>query len=108
MTGPETDQPVGDLAEWSRYFDQLEIAMHDFEAALAQRDVTPLAEIAVPFGAPPEALRDRWAADYARLGELEFRALALREDLRAEFSRLHGPRRPDGYGGYGSSIDISG
>ena len=105
--------PAGDLADWNAYFDQLEAAMHDFEAALVRRDVQPLRDIPLPAGAPPDELRERWLTDYQRISELEFRALALREDLRSEFSRLQGGTRrtasPDGYGhGYGSAIDISG
>ena len=106
-TGPDA-MPTGDLTAWSRYFDDLEAAMHDFEAALSRRDVQPLREIPVPHGAPPEALRGRWLTDYQRISELEFRALALREDLRTEFNRLHGARRRLPPDGYGSSIDISG
>ena len=105
--------PAGDVAAWTAYFDELEAAMQDFEAALVRRDVQPLRDVPLPDGAPPEELRERYLSDYQRISELEFRALALREELRMQFSRLQGnarrPGGPDGYGhGYGSSIDITG
>lgn len=105
--------PAGDVAAWSAYFDELEAAMHDFEAALARREVEPLRDVPLPTGAPPDELRERYLTDYQRISELEFRALALREDLRLQFSKLQGGGRraagPEGYGhGYGSSIDLSG
>lgn len=108
MTG--STMPAGEPAAWSAYFDDLEKAMHDFEAAMVRGDVQPLRDIPLPDGAPPDQLRERWLADYQRISELEFRALALREDLRKQFNRLHGTRRTpplEGYG-YGSAIDISG
>lgn len=105
--GPET-MPVGDFTSWAQYFDELELAMHDFEVALSRRDVEELRAVNLPPGAPPESLKERWLSCYQRISELEFRALALREELRLEFARLnHNTRRqpPDGYG---SSIDITG
>ena len=107
MSGPETRQ-LDDSGGWETYFNQLEDAMHDFEVALSRRDVEELRHVAMPSGAPPESLKERWLSCYQRISELEFRALALREEMRLEFARLHHgtPRQPPE--GYGSSIDITG
>lgn len=104
-------EETGDLSEWTRYFDELGAAMHDFEVGLSRQNVEPLRLIQAPRGKPPEILHARWAQAYQRISELEFRARALREDLRAESARVSGGRRfvqsrPGS--GYGSSLDISG
>lgn len=107
---PEGDE-TGDLLEWTRYFDELDDAMHDFEVGLSRQDVQPLRIIQAPRGKPPEVLRTRWAQAYQRISELEFRARSLREELRSEFARVSGGRRsvqPRQGSGYGSSLDVSG
>ncbi len=102
---------TGDLLEWTRYFDKLDDAMHDFEVGLARQDVEPLRIIPAPSGKPPQVLHTRWAQAYQRISELEFRARSLREELRTEFARVSGGRRfgqPRSEPGYGSSLDVSG
>jgi hypothetical protein len=93
--------------DWASYFDALDDAMHDFEVALSRRDVEDLRMIPLPDGTPPEELRERWSNSYQRILELEFRARALREELKAEFARLNGVRHPRA-SSYGSGLDISG
>ncbi len=104
-------EETGDLLEWTQYFDELDQAMHEFEVGLAQQDVEPLRVVQTPHGRPPLILRTRWAQAYQRISELEFRARSMREELRAEFSRVSsGGRRfgqPSPGAGYGS-LDVSG
>jgi hypothetical protein len=110
MNGPAQDPP-GDLLLWTRYFDDLDDAMHDFEVGLARQEVEPLRSIQVPPGRIPDILHMRWTQSCQRITELEFRAQGLREDLRAEFSRLaHGTHTAqlNTGPGYGSSLDVSG
>jgi hypothetical protein len=107
---PEGEE-TGDLLEWTRFFDDLDAAMHDFEVGLSRQDVEPLRNVPPPHGQPPLVLHTRWAQAYQRISELEFRARSMREDLRSEFARISGGRRsaqtrPDS--GYGSSLDVSG
>jgi len=111
MSTPDPQKPVGDLLEWTRYFDQLDEAMHDFEVGLSQNGVEPLRPIATPFGRPPDILQIRWSQAYQRINELEFRAQALRNEIRAEFARLATGSRAAQLRtgpGYGSSLDVSG
>jgi hypothetical protein len=108
---PPAGDGYGDLLQWTRYFDQLDVAMHDFEAALARQDVEPLRQLTTPRGRPPEVLHLRWTQAQQRITELEFRARSLREELRIEFARLSGGRRvvqSRTNPGYGPSLDITG
>jgi len=103
------DEPTGDLLEWTRYFDQLDEAMQEFEVGLLQQDVEPLRFVPAPAGKPPEILHTRWTQAYERISELEFRARSKREEIRTEFRRLGSGRRPQppAGAGYGSTLDIS-
>ena len=105
-TSPESD----DLDTWVRYFDDLEVAMHDFEVGLSQQNVMPLRYIETPVGHPPEQLRERSGELYLRITELEFRARFLREEIRAESARLPRSRTktgPKSDWNYGSALDIN-
>jgi hypothetical protein len=108
----DCDGDSADLATWTRYFDDLEVAMHDFEVGLSQHDVAPLRPVITPAGHPPEELRERSSGLYTQITELEFRARVLREEVRAEFARLpRGGRAATDTKGdwdYGSSLDIRG
>jgi hypothetical protein len=101
-----------DLGTWTRYFDDLESAMHDFEVGLSQHEVAPLRLVETPAGHPPEELRERSSGLYTQITELEFRARVVREEVRAEFARLpRGGRTVSDSKGdwdFGSSLDIRG
>jgi hypothetical protein len=106
----DRDSQPGDLSLWTLYFDRLDQAMHDFEVGLSRHDVEPLRFIQSPAGRPPEILRPRLLQASERIRELEFRAQALREELRAEFARLadgHRVAELRTRTGYGSSLDVS-
>jgi hypothetical protein len=104
------DQESADLATWTKYFDDVEMVMHEFEVALSRQSVTELHFSPAPPGHPPEELRRRTGELYRWVTELEFRARFMREEIRAEFARL--PRRPKpgpkAYWNYGSALDING
>jgi len=107
MAGTERS---ADLATWQRYFNDLDSTMHDFEVGLSQNNVSPLKELRIPPGHPPEELRERSSELYARITELEFRARFLREEIRAEAARLPRGRAPSGpksEWNYGSALDIN-
>jgi hypothetical protein len=108
--GEDGGSRIGNLALWTKYFDQLDQAMHDFEVLLSRHDVEPLRFIQPPPGRPPQVLRPRWLQASQRIRELEFRAQTLRAELRAEFARLSDGRRVSELrtrAGYGSSLDVS-
>jgi hypothetical protein len=100
-----------DIARWTKYFDDLDAAMHEFEAQLSQHHFVPLRELAAPEGMPPDALRDRAEELYLHISELEFRAQFLREEIRAEIGRLpRGRAHSDGRSdwAFGRALDVNG
>jgi hypothetical protein len=102
---------TADLSTWTRYFDEIERSMHEFEVALATQSVVDLHFVPAPPGQPPEELRRRTGELYRWITELEFRARFLREEFRAEMARLPrgrgGPTSKSGWN-YGSALDING
>lgn len=110
MTTTESVRPSNQSAvtAWASYFDAVEHAMHEFEAALSHHDVFELQPIAAPPGHPPESFRKRNEELQRWVTELEFRARFLREEFRAEISRLRpqGARRSESR--VGATLDIHG
>ncbi len=100
-----------EVERWSRFFDDLDAAMHEFEVELSQQHFVPLREVTPPPGMPPAELRDRSEELYLRVCELEFRAQFLREEIRAEIARLpRGRAHSNGKSdwAFGRALDING
>lgn len=96
------------VVAWTGYFDAVEQSMHDFEVALSRHDVFDLRLIPPPAGRPPDSFRGRSEELQRWITELEFRARFLREEYRAEISRLRPQsfRRSDAR--VGATLDING
>ena len=96
------------VTAWTSYFDAVEHAMHEFEVALSRHDVFDLRPIAPPPGRPPESFRNR-SEDLQRwVTELEFRARFLREEFRAEISRIRPQAARRSEARVGATLDING
>ncbi len=95
-------------ATWATYFDSVEASMHEFEVALSRHDVFDLHPIEPPAGRPPESFRQRSEELQRWITELEFRARFLREEFRAEITRIRpqAARRSDSR--VGITLDING
>ncbi|GAB6899873.1 hypothetical protein [Kineosporia succinea] len=93
---------------WNRYFDEVERSMHDFEVALGRHDVFALKVVPPPDGRPPEAFRQRSEELQRWVTELEFRARFLREEFRAEISRIRPTFNRVSEARMGSTLDING
>ncbi|GAB3241701.1 hypothetical protein [Kineosporia babensis] len=96
------------VTAWAEYFDEVEHAMHEFEGALSRHDVYNLQPIVPPEGRPPEDFRHRSDELQRWITELEFRARFLREEFRAEITRIRpqAARRSDSR--VGTTLDING
>lgn len=108
-----TTEPVGvtdppTVTEWSRYFDEVERSMHAFEVALSRHDVYDLRPIPAPPGRPPESFRDRTERLQRQITELEFRARFLREEFRAEISRIKPQFARRSEARVGTNLDVNG
>jgi len=96
------------VTAWAGYFDAVEQSMHEFEVALSRHDVFDLRPVPAPAGRPPESFRSRSEELQRWVTELEFRARFLREEYRAEMSRIRpqSSRRSDSR--VGTTLDING
>ncbi len=96
------------VSAWAGYFDAVEQAMHEFEVALSRHDVFDLRPIPHPPGRPPESFRQRSEELQRWVTELEFRARFLREEFRAEISRIRPQFARRQESRVGATLDING
>ncbi|MBT0771420.1 hypothetical protein KIH74_20955 [Kineosporia sp. J2-2] len=95
-------------AAWNVYFDAVEESMHEFEVALSRHNVFDLHLVPPPPGRPPESFRHRSEELQRWVTELEFRARFLREEFRAEISRIRPTFTRVSEARVGSTLDING
>jgi len=110
MTTTDPVKPAGPPAvtAWSRYFDEVERSMHEFEVALSRHDVYDLRPVPAPPGRPPESFRGRAERLQRQITELEFRARFLREEFRAEISRIKPQFARRSEARVGATLDVNG
>ncbi|GLY13944.1 hypothetical protein LWF15_02715 [Kineosporia rhizophila] len=96
------------VAAWNNYFDAVEQSMHEFEVALSRHDVFDLRPIEPPGGRPPESFRRRGEDLQRWITELEFRARFLREEFRAEITRVRPQAARRSESRVGATLDING